>query len=341
MIPTGTIYASIRADMLDQLATTPIVSAQQAEGLRTFFTGGSFVVTKASKKQIVFEAAVDDISSLILLEAELLIDHCIEQLNEIVRLYLDTSMRSDAWGVVTIYYFGYFSALVLLRLLGEAVVYIDDEIINIFAAFPAFVASPGAGAYYLEKGSMTGSDRAEYFLRKSKQKIHESTWLKLFTYALKKAKLAVPKPDAAEAAFYSNLRPAVLFNLYEGNDWPAVMRAKANYKAGFAYKMTRNQIVAKSKSVLSVWEFGTPLILEQQIKRSYRSCQASSEAEFDKHVQFLFDLSLTLFLLGRQLYSELLDRRRLDRRWEQRRKNLKAKMLVSDDRFTALLPIYV
>src|SRR5687767_10323027 len=127
MIARGAVFAELRSRML---AAIPEGSAAPFQNDTTFgdwLHSGTFNVTSCTKRTIILESSPVDFGTVLFVEAENLINHCFEHLREL-KSYCDAPrQRSDAWGAVTAYYLGFFSASALLRLLGIPVAFIHRD----------------------------------------------------------------------------------------------------------------------------------------------------------------------------------------------------------------------
>ncbi len=336
MTPTGDVFTGMRADLLDVFPPGSNAKFPTHGSLGAWFEGGVYNVTTTTKNEILFEAAEDDIASVLLTEIELFTDQCFEQLQEVGCFCYDTRARSDAWNVVTLYYFGFFAAQTFLRLVGQPSLFLEKSIITRFQKMAGGSESPGAGAFYMQRVGPIGINRVQYRLLKSKQKIHESSWKSIFTYINKKLTGAVTTPQ--ETLFYSNLTPKSLSRYYHEFDWPPQIRARANYHVGYAYLLVSQTSKANTKSLFNRWAGLDEGKLARLLTASNKKTNASHTDEFDIHVQFLFDLSLTIFLISRNLYGELIQRRRIDKRWEERRHRFREKMIFDIETHAGMIP---
>ena len=280
---------------------------------------GTYVPISISNSEIIIEASKEDLSPVILLEAELLFNNCIEHLLELNRLAIDILPRSDAWNVVTFYYFGYFAAHAFLRMLGTPVLYLRKELTNNISATLGTSQSIGGGTFWLEKVRDISISSSEYRLKKLKDRLHEATWLKsihLIESVLKHTKTSA-KPQ--ESLFFNNLVNKSLFKVYDAYGWPSSIRNKANYRPGFAYRLIENKTIAGVKKIIGdIHEDGVDL--GDKIRASIKQCIPSSEEKyFSTHINMLFYTILGFYCVAKELYLQLNDRRNIDKRMHLKR----------------------
>jgi hypothetical protein len=272
-------------------------------------------------------------ASVFLSDVENLINHCFEQFVEIHRLSVDSAERSDAWGVVTIYYYAFFAAQALLRLLGRPVLYLDPEVLKPLKALAAPNPIPGAGSFRVSLLSVFGPTDAEFELKRLDSRSHNAVWAELFRTL--RDELASVKGTAAisaqEEIFYSALCSSAAHRLYVNDEWPARIRHRANYVPGFCYQLVEGNVVAKCKHLVDGWRRAEAQNFHVLVDAPVRNFRACSEGDFGIHVKLLSDVGHGLFALVRHLYLDLCGRREFDKRWENRRTTFLKRRSVLDD----------
>ncbi len=152
MIPQGPIYYRIRADVLAAFPDKCKAAVKNRNTFAEWLLNGtaSYQVQIINSNEVIFLASVFDISSALLTDVECLFNHCFEHLQEISRFYVDDQPRGDAWNVVTIYYFSFFTAQSFLRLIGSPVIFVGQEHMKQIKSLGGISSGgPGAGAYYM------------------------------------------------------------------------------------------------------------------------------------------------------------------------------------------------
>jgi hypothetical protein len=268
MIPKGPIFLRIRDDLLGafpqgNLHTSRTRTSTFSDWLLN--QNGSFNVPSISNNDIKVEASPIDVAISTLLDIELLTNHCFEHLNEICRFSLDSRLRSDAWGVVTIYYFGFFSAQMFHRLIGRPILFVDSlRLSKLKKLTLSGTSTLGGGTYVVERDSPSGGHLQSYTLRKNSSKIHEASWSLFFSYI--SGLLADPSllANPKEVLFYRSLISPQLETLH-GKGWPSMIRNLANYSAGLAYRDVERTNVVKSKNLFGNWRNLTTDTLQSEL----------------------------------------------------------------------------
>lgn len=339
MIPEGPIYQTIRSTVL---ASFPDKCKAATKNRVTFsewlLSGlGSYQVTSVSSKEITIASSPFEISSALLTDVECLTNHSFEQLQELSRFYVDSEPRSDAWSVVTIYYLGFFTAQTLLTLIGSPVIFVDKtRLKHIRSLGPNNSPNPGPGSYYLSNVNHLSSTYAEYRFRKSKHLVHDAIWHRLFQYLGSLILNPAIATTAVEVLFYSLLTTNVLHSAYQFHAWPSTVRIKANYSPGFAYLLVESVDAAKSKRLLNHWQEMDEAKLLLNLKSAVAASSPGNKTAFAEHVRLLHDVSQSLFALCRKLYREVLERKSIDRTWEQRRKQFRQRMSLPTEKFSVI-----
>ena len=342
MIPRGPIYFRIRQDVL---TTFPTKLSSRVTNRHSFSdwlmnASGSFVVASITNSEFVIRASPIDVAQSLLVEIELFSNHCFEHLQELAASASDTRVRSDSWNVVTIYYFGFFSAQLFTRLVGKPVVYLGRENIQKIKSLGGIPSKLGVGSYVVEKISNTNGNVEEYKVRKTNNsKIHEATWVEAFSYFREIMSDSSVLTDAEEVLLYDSITTLHLRGVYN-EGWPSMVRTKANYRPGFSYLGVENNSIAKSKKLIEQWKKLELSKVAQHLDISVRACAPPSHGNYSNHVRLLHDISQTLFIISRQLYSELLERTKIGMTWENRRSAFRKEMAISEADFPAIGHIY-
>jgi hypothetical protein len=332
MIPRGIIYSELRSKMVGNFPEGSKAVYGDSTTVGEWLSTGSLVVKASTKSKVAFEAPIVEFGSSLLTEIENLLNHCFEHLQELVCVSQDTRVRSEAWNTVTAYYFAFFSASALLRLLGRPVVFLNRDQLHSFPKLLGSGVAPNQGAFEIQCVSLISSTHAEFSLQPT-NKVHEATWQRLLGLLEEIQRSLVPKPEAREALFYASLSTKVLFSRYVNYQWPSSVRNLANYRPGFAYKLQTSR--SANLKLISEWVQTGSQESSQILKRMVSACHSDIE-NFDTHVKLLTALGVSLFLLSRELYSDLLTRKTLDKRWEHNRRSYRAKMCLPGEKFKVL-----
>jgi hypothetical protein len=342
MIPRGPLYSRIREDLLAAFPTNRLVTARdRTEPFSDWLLNalGSYSVSSISNSAINFTASPIDLAASVALEIEFLTNNCFEHLVEIIYLGQDTRERSDAWNVVTIYYFGFFAASMFLRLVGQPLLFADKTRIDTLKGMASTGSSNmGAGAYSVLKTGDISSSVSEFAMRQSSLKIHEGTWNRFFLYIQNLLSDSSLLTSGQEVLFYRSISQHILDSIY-GAGWPSNLRNRANYKPGQAYRSVEKSDSTKSRRLVLEWRGFDSNRLVNSLSYSATACVPAQKDPISNHVKLMFNISQSLFLLTRELYSELFARRILDPAWEHRRRNYKQRLALPGD-LSPLLPTY-
>jgi hypothetical protein len=271
---------------------------------------------------MILRSSPSEFAGVFLGDIENLIDHCFEQFVEIQRLSSDTDERSDAWGVVTIYYYAFFAAQTLLRLLGHPVLFLDMGALNPLKGLAGTNLTPGGGSFSVSLVANIGPTDAEFELGKLDACSHNAVWAAIFRVI--RSELALVKQAGAisseEEIFYGGLCSTAAYRFYVNDDWPAKIRHKANYVPGFCYSLVGGgNALAKCKKMLEGWKMARSEHFHTLVDKPARDFKNCNENDFEQHVRLLSDMGHGLFTLARRFYLDLYGRRDFDKRWENRR----------------------
>jgi hypothetical protein len=313
------------------------VASYQAEAtLGDWLRNGAFTVSACSRRSILLEASQVDFASVLLVEVENLLNHCFEHVQELACACSDQRQRSDAWVAVTAYYLGFFSASALLRLLGRPIAFIDRASLAALQRFVGAAQRPGQGAFEIIVGNPLSVTHREVSLAPS-EKIHEATWKSTLRVLDTLRRNPAISKAADEADFYDSLCTNAFCASGVGFDWPSFVRNRTNYRPGCAYKLARNTVEAQKR--LMRWrDVGTADVFST-VRALHREC-TSSTAEFANHLGMMITVGVSLFVLLRSLYAELLARRKSDKRWERQRERYRKEMGIGEDEFSAVVATF-
>lgn len=320
MIDKKVIYAELRRRALEFCPQASFTTYKQQTTFQQWLLEGNYTVLSATKGEIKLQASKEDISRLFIIEIENYTNHTYEHLLELFNCQSSKSSRSDAWNVVTGYYFGFFLVQSLLRLLGSPVIYIPSDYLRVAQKLSVgFAGFPKGGTFILSKEADMSVTHSIFSLKQTSRRIHEGSWHQLMQILLSAMTLSKSSGccDAKELLFYDLITTNKLFKYYVNYEWPSLIRNKCNYNPGQSYKLLIKKQVCKSINIISKLEKLGYQELIDCLDTSVKNCTE----DFKSHVDLLFTISCSLFALNRELYLEIMSRRRLDNRWESARKN--------------------
>ncbi|MGA2177681.1 MAG: hypothetical protein ABSH38_22125 [Verrucomicrobiota bacterium] len=315
--------------MLTAIPDSAVASFRDGRTVGDWLQNGVFFVTACTRREISLETNPIDYGSVVLTECENLLNHCLEHLQEMVCLRNDTRLRSQAWAIVTAYYFGFFAASAFLRLIGQPIVFLTAEQLKRLQTLASATARPGQGAFRFEITKQLSLTRTEIAISHT-DRVHEATWKSALSTLDQLNRDPQLTKSAAEALLYDSVCSQILFPYYDSFQWPSMVRNRANYRPGFMYQL-HNPPFNFSK-LFEVWRGASASDLHQILQTCLSRCGANRH-EFLQHTDLMLSVASIVFLLARELYVELLRRRRIDRRWEDQRAKYITRMKVADKEY--------
>lgn len=326
MIPFGPICRELRRLVLDIFPED--MSAPRADGgnLSNWIEVGNYFVSRPDAKGVVLAASPQDFGQALLRDVEFLVDMCFEQLLEIQSA--NSGDRSSAWRVVTIYYYAFYAAQALSRILGMPITYLDDTRVSAIKGLSAKPLSLGAGPYIIRKAVDLSATQTEYLFRKSNLRPHDAVWTSVLEF-LKQLRInnkpvarstdliATQEYQLFETATSS--QPSKAFQNCHFN-WPSEVRYEANYRVGNAYTMLRSPWHVQSREGMRKWESLTLERMVNLLKISEGTLSAEQSLQGIKvRSAFMLDIANFIFAVVRCLLCDLHSRRATDWKWEDRR----------------------
>ncbi len=333
MISQGAIFSHLRAQMLSAIPDQTVASFRDDSTIGDWLKNGTFIVTSCTKKKILIEASPIDYGRIVLTESENLMNHCLEHLQEMITLGNDERLRSNAWAIVTAYYFGFFASSAFLRLIGQPVVFLTADQLNRLKILAGATERPGQGSFLFQVTKQISLTRAEISISQT-EKVHEATWKLALGRLDQLNRDPLVTKSLAEANFYDSVCSRILFPHYSSFQWPSMVRNRANYRPGFMYRLDKT--ACNFPRFFEAWRSASRTDVHRVFQTCFSKCSANRD-DFARHSDLMLNVSTVLFLLARALYSELMDRRKTDRRWENQRKHYGRQMRVPDQEFETLL----
>lgn len=243
------------------------------------------------------------------------LDHALEHQVSMMRTSSSGHWTSPAWQVVTFYYWSYFSAMALSRMLGHTVWFITPEVATQLSRLaPTGSVLLTKGTYEVRCGPALSVGSREILLEKRPRRLHEQLWATFFelinrTYNEVGAGVASPEEERLFLAIIESAR--VL-----RTDWPSALRNVVNYRPGFAYSAPRFRNSIDSFSYLST-EKQTVGGLIDRLENNNIAMRSNPSVEAQPKVaaRMLADFTLLLSRIAHTLHDEIVDRSGIDRRW--------------------------
>jgi hypothetical protein len=326
MIPQGDVFENLRIQMLDFFPLKCRSKVNETANFADWIERGYYSVQKASGSKYLVEADTTEFSSLWLTDVENLSNHCAEHLREMIRNGAKPDSISDAWQTVTIYYYAYYAAQGLLRILGQPVVFLNQAQAASLETLAGTTSKGSRGSYVVKKESTLSTIKSQYSLRLKSGNNHDSVWSHLFSLLKEAFDKCKKSTSSSELQLYSALLDPTMARICKSPSWPSVIRNKANYTPGYAYRSVQKQDVAKSRRLILEWKETDLSILQKSLDASLNACKCHGAVSFDRQVRLMHVVAHTLFFILRQLYFDLYNRRNFDKRWEEHRRDFFASL---------------
>lgn len=286
--------------------------------LHVWRRNGAFNVISCTKKEIVIEAAGIEIGMALLADTEYLLDHAAEHRAIIFDIVTSSEWHSPAWAVVTSYYWAFYSALALTRLVGESTWFLDRNALTELKVLAGATEQPGAGALHLSVMPYNTATTRTIKLHPTKAQLHDSVWMAVqqtisdvFTHTNEDS-------DSKEYRLWLALKSAG--NLL-GSDWASKLRNAVNYRSGCGYR----EVIRSGEIDFArhLWH-RTPATMEDLIgsfeDEIVKISPRLQPAENVKEISRLLGLySILMTAIVSELHYEVLDRQGGDQRWSMLR----------------------
>lgn len=319
-LPQGAIWQRLRQRALDAIPIGSSVRFKKPATLASWQAQGTYTIsaTSTSKFTVVVQSA--DFGSALLSDAAFHLDHALEHQASMMKVLQGGIWASPAWQVVTFYYWAYFAAMALSRMLGRTVWFITPEVAKQFAALaPEGAPNVTQGTYEVTCEATVSAGVREVRLSKRHRRVHEQLWSTMF--GLLDQVYSEIEPGAAtqeeERLYLSLINSARVL----GDDWPSALRNLVNYRPGFAYTAPRFVASVDSFTYLAT----SPQTIERIVGRledGNIAMRRDSDliAQLKPAAKMLADVTLLLSRIAHALHDEIVDRDGVDRRWIQSRR---------------------
>lgn len=314
IIPKGTAWQHLRALCFDALPAGATSHYTRAVPLDTWRHQGSFHVLTCTKKFIVIESSGVEAGSALLADSEYLLDHAAEQHATVRNFLTRLDWHSPAWAAVTAYYWSFFSAMALTRMVGNTIWFLDRAALTEFRKLAGETYQPGAGALNVMVGNYLSATNREVVLRPSKAQLHEALWIRFHELAEELLSHSDAKANSLE---YRMLWCLVEARRRLGTAWPSKVRNLVNYRPGRAYReVTRGTEIDAAPYVRRKSPFTSEKLIssfEDEVVKVKLGAQPAECLPLACRLSVL--LAITVAEIARDLHFELMERTSADRRW--------------------------
>lgn len=320
--PKGAVWQSCREHALISITDASSFSPHNPLTLTNWRQRGSFSVVTASSKGFTLHCSAAEIGSAMLGDIEYLFNHIAEHRALVHDVIKGTQWNSPAWLLVTIYYWGLFAALIWTRLLGKGIIYLDRQSVRDLRTLASTTSgSPsGGGTYRIGIGEDLSATSREVMLEKlAASHFHECAWQQIIRDA--KCRFDQYADEDTDKTEFRMFRCLAFPGHATTDAWPSELRNAVNYRPGFAYtqvikapgldliQFIRNHPFRSVEDVVDTYEL-------ELNKITSVSSIATTPSSYSK-VMFLKATILTS--LCEELFAEVLQIRRLDPRWSNKR----------------------
>jgi hypothetical protein len=300
---------------LDAIPMGSSIAFRSPLTLRTWQEQGTYTISAASSSRFTVSVQPQDFGGALFSDAAFHLDHALEHQVSLMKVLQAGIWSSPAWQLVTFYYWGYFSAMALSRMLGHTVWFVTSDVAKQFTILaPKGSSTVAQGTYELRCAQALSSGVREVRLSKRPRRLHEQLWTTMFgllneIYKEVGAGVTIQREERLFLAMINSARML-------GDDWPSALRNVVNYRPGFAYAAPRFQSSIDAFSYLAA----RPQSIDEVIDRLENNCFAmgrdpSVVVQPNTAAKMLVDLTILLSRIAHALHDELVDRGRIDRRW--------------------------
>lgn len=305
----------MRQRALDAIPPGASVDFRAPLTLAAWQSQGTYTISSTSSARFAVAVAPADFGGALLSDAAYHLDHALEHQASLMGTLLSGRWSSPAWQVVTFYYWSYFAAMALTRMIGRTVWFITPEVAKQFTTLaPSGSASLTRGTYELTCGAALSAGSREILLVKRSRRLHEQLWTTIFDviadmYREVGAGVASPQEERLYLAIINSAR--VL-----GDVWPSELRNVVNYRPGFAYTAPRFRISVDTFNYLASQAQTIDGIIDRlESSNIAMRAECSVIAQPKLAARMLVDLTILLSRLAHTLHDEIVDRSGIDRRW--------------------------
>ncbi len=283
--------------------------------LATWQAQGTYTIASGSSTKFTIEAAPADFGGALLSDAAYHLDHALEHQTSLMKTLASGQWNSPAWQIVTFYYWAYFVAMALSRMLGHTVWFVTPEVASQFT----MLAPPGSatltkGTYEITCGAPLSAGTRQIFLVKRSRRVHEQLWTTIFNLigGLYRDVGVGVASQQEERLFLAITNSAHVL----GDDWPSALRNVVNYRPGFAYTAPRFCNNFDSLAHLTSQAQTIDRIVDRLENSNLKMrAEPSVLAQPKVAARMLVDITILLSRIAHALHDEIVDRSGIDRRW--------------------------
>lgn len=330
-IPRGAMWQRLRQQALSSVSPEARVAFRAPTSLGNWQAQGSYSISSTSSSRFSLVVQSEDFGGALFSDASFHLDHALEHQASLMNALQGGGWFSPAWQVVTFYYWSYFCAMAVSRMLGQTVWFVTPDVARQFSRMSAAAsATPGQGTFEVRCEEVVSAGFRAVRLIKKGRRLHEQLWATTFR-ALKSMFDEFPTgtmlPD--EERLYRAIFATVEIL---GDDWPSALRNLVNYRPGFAY--TAPRFIASLETLAYVDAPGQTIgsivdRLENSTITMRNDPQVATQPRIA--VRMLVDLTLLLNRIAHGLQDEIIERTKIDRRWRNNQRRFSEQQGVFRD----------
>jgi hypothetical protein len=315
IVPQGAYWQRLRQQCLAAIPLYTPMAYGNPSTLATWASTGSYTVASATKSGFHLECAGVEIGGALLADAEHYLDHAAEHQALLLNSAHRAEWASPAWLAVTTYYWGFFAATALSRLLGRTVWFLDKQTVGNLRTLAATSGpSVGAGAFRMLCGPSATGTLHDIRLVKSKDRLHEAVWKETFG-VFKDASATTVTRDVMEGRLFACFSASLSKFTH---DWPSAVRNAVNYRPGLAYDRVKG---GNALNISQVLRRADRMSLENVIdafEDDLSSLGGAKVGVLDRPAEYcrmLWHGAILLYAVATDLHADLVERNSLDKRW--------------------------
>lgn len=319
MIPKGVAWQELRSLALRFIPAEGLrVHYSNGTTLNEWRTRGSYQVLTCSRARVLLQTSETDIKSALFCDAEYLLDHAAEHRMSVKLQVQHDLWASPTWTFVTVYYWSFFSALAITRLVAKTTWFLDKDSASIFQTLASSpTGAPPGGAFNLDLLSSPSIGFCQILLKPMDKRLHEGIWLRLANLIESVFLAADGASNVDEFRFWLCLRSTT--TLLDPR-WMSDLRNSLNYRPGSGYlEVTQNNQVETLRTLRRYeWTFSTLLdVLEQHTAELKADPGLRSDKSFLTRLAAPFSIAINA--IAEELHADLIGRISGDTRWAEMR----------------------
>jgi hypothetical protein len=317
--PVGPAFQHLRSLSLTAIPSDVKANCNNPWTLSDWRHSGNYTITSCATNGFTLECSSVDLGNCFLSEAEFLLDHVAEHRVTVWRDISSSGWVSPAWLTVTVYYWAFFSALAISRLIGSALHYLTRDNLRIFKSLITGACNAGGGAYEFIFEKELSITKSQYSLKHSRNSnYHEAVWKHLAKVLFDTYRnYADEQNNSLEYRLFS----CISDNPEQSQStWPTALRNAVNYRPGLAYREVRKHRDIDLCSYIKetkMMTFNDVVDAYEITKRGLGTLNVMTNRS--EYCRLLVLKAVLLTSLAEALHNDVRSRRGIDERWGKMR----------------------